>query len=143
MRDELNQTMFMKAKERGGWYKKMVDFYVWLGICDNTTDIDINQIEAFTSPVKLNLKTGSDDNVEMLKFFESKSIHGQQIYEGPNFYLIEKQWYDLLPVISLYVLITRVLPVIFLTMFVLDPLNRAKYWLCFAASLCLLLNEVN
>ena len=44
---------------------------------------------------------------------------------------------------TIFVIVTRVLPIIFLTLFVLDPQEPVKYWLCFFTTLLLLINEAN
>lgn len=120
----------------------MAGCMVWTGIATKEPNIEVLAIEMHTSPVKLNLTLGSDDNVGMLRFFESKSVNGQQIYEGPNFYIIEEEWYKLLPYLTLFVLITRVLPVIFLMLF-LKFTTQETYVLCFTTSVILVINEAN
>jgi hypothetical protein len=54
----------------------MSDCMVWTGCASRDTDVEVIAIEMHTSPIKLNLTLGSEDNVKMLRFFESKSING-------------------------------------------------------------------
>ena len=96
-----------------------------------------------TSPIKFNLTLGSSENLEMLRFFQGKSINGHTLYEGPNFFLIEKQWYDNLPLISLFVFITRVIPMLVLVFFLYDSESKVALWVLFSICVVLIINELN
>ena len=101
----------------------------------------VRQIQIQTSPIKFNLFLGSTGNLYMLKQFKSKDINRQQLYEGPVYYIIEKEWYDNLPIITIYVMITRVVPLISLLLLLTNPTSSTYYWMSLSITVIQLLSE--
>ena len=48
----------------------------WLGAIETKEDVEVYPIQMHTSPIKLNVELGSEDNIEMLTLFEGKSSSG-------------------------------------------------------------------
>ena len=53
----------------------------------------------------------------MLRYFQQKNINGMLLYDGPNFYIIEYEWLKDRKMIIIYVILTKLLPAVFLLYF--------------------------
>ena len=78
----------------------------------------------------------------MLRYFQQKNINGMLLYDGPNFYIIEYEWLKDRKMIIIYVILTKLLPAVFLLYFLNSRNSQVAYSLCFYTSVALIIIEI-
>ena len=63
------------------------------------------------------------------------------MYDGPIYYIIEHEWQQNLPIISVYVVTTRVVPLISLLLLLTNPMNSTFSWISFSITIIQLISE--
>lgn len=118
-----------ETESKGKLYEIMLEVFAWVGCVDKDLDLELRPIQIITSPIKFNLTLGSTDNLNMLNHFDQKGASKAQIYNGPVWYIIEHEWYDNMPILWVYVLATRILPLILLLFFQAHPTSATIIYL--------------